>query len=60
MNGGALAIAGCTFCWRGLTCELQEALPDLSRRGLTICKHGGWKRAIGTRAPMAIPQGPSQ
>ena len=28
--------------------------------GLTVRKHGGRKRAIGTRAPMAIPQGPNQ
>ena len=25
---------------------------------LTACKRGGRKRALGTRAPMAIPQGP--
>jgi len=28
--------------------------------GLTVRKRGGRKRAIGTRAPMAIPQGPDQ
>ena len=28
--------------------------------GLTVRKRGGRKRAIGTRAPMAIPQGPNQ
>jgi len=28
--------------------------------GLTVRKRGGRKRAIGTRAPMAIPQGPTQ
>lgn len=28
--------------------------------GLTVSKRGGRKRAIGTRAPMAIPQGPNQ
>lgn len=28
--------------------------------GLTVRKRGGCKRAIGTRAPMAIPQGPNQ
>ena len=26
--------------------------------GLTVRKRGGRKRAVGTRAPMAIPQGP--
>lgn len=28
--------------------------------GLTVRKRGGRKRAIGTRAPMAIPRGPNQ
>lgn len=28
--------------------------------GLTVRKRGGRKRAIGTRAPIAIPQGPNQ
>ena len=28
--------------------------------GLTVRKRGGRKRAIGTRAPMPIPQGPNQ
>jgi putative transposase len=28
--------------------------------GLTVRKRGGRKRAIGTRAPMVIPQGPNQ
>src|SRR5690606_3564947 len=28
--------------------------------GLTVRKRGGRKRALGTRAPLAIPQGPNQ
>ncbi|PTW47773.1 hypothetical protein C8N38_109130 [Rhodovulum kholense] len=28
--------------------------------GLTVRKRGGRKRALGTRAPMAIPQGPNR
>ena len=28
--------------------------------GLTVRKRGGRKRALGTRSPMAIPQGPNQ
>ena len=28
--------------------------------GLAVCKRGGRKRALGTRTPMAIPQGPNQ
>ena len=28
--------------------------------GLTVRKRGGRKRAVGTRTPMAIPQGPNQ
>ena len=27
---------------------------------LTVRKRGGRKRALGTRAPMALPQGPNQ
>ena len=27
---------------------------------LTVRRRGGRKRAIGTRAPMAVPQGPNQ
>ena len=27
---------------------------------MTVRKRGGRKRALGTRAPMAIPQGPNQ
>lgn len=28
--------------------------------GLTVRKRGGRKRALGTRAPLAVPQGPNQ
>lgn len=28
--------------------------------GLTVRKRGGCKRAVGTRTPMVIPQGPNQ
>ena len=27
---------------------------------LTVCRHGGRKRALGTRAPVTMPQGPNQ
>lgn len=45
---------------RRLACELEEAVSDLLRRRVTVRKRGGRKRALGARAPMAIPQGPNQ
>lgn len=32
----------------------------LAREGLKLRRRGGRKRALGTRAPMALPQGPNQ
>jgi len=32
----------------------------LAREGLKVHRRGGRKRALGTRAPMALPQGPNQ
>jgi transposase InsO family protein len=39
--------------WKKLYCIYRE-------ERLTVHKRGGRKRALGTRAPMAIPQGPNQ
>ena len=55
------------FGYRRRTCsetrrrggELEEALPALPGERLTVRKRGGRKRALGTRAPMAIPQEPT-
>jgi len=43
---------------------MHERVKKLHRiyreEGLTVCKRGGRKRAVGTTTPMAIPQGPNQ
>lgn len=44
---------GWTLNWKKLYRLYKE-------EGLTVRKRGGRKRAIGTRAPMPIPQGPNQ
>ncbi len=46
-----MAIAGCTSC-RGAYRMLTERLQ--------VRRRGGCKRALGTRAPQALPQGPNQ
>jgi transposase InsO family protein len=38
----------------------HEAVPAVSRRGLSVRKRGGRKRAMGTRSPMMLPDGPNQ
>src|SRR5450755_3046902 len=40
--------------------EPQEASAPVPRRAVTVRRRSGRKRALGTRAPMAIPQGPNQ
>lgn len=39
--------------WKKRSCLYKE-------EGLTVRKRGGRKRALGTRVPMAVPQGPNQ
>ena len=48
-----IAREGVTVNWKKLYLLYRE-------EGLTVRKRGGRKRAVGTRAPMAIPQGPNQ
>jgi putative transposase len=48
-----IAREGVTVNWKKLYRLYRE-------EGLTVRKRGGRKRAVGTRAPMAIPQGPNQ
>jgi putative transposase len=38
----------------------QEAAQALPRGTLQVRRRGGRKRALGTRAPMTLPQGPNQ
>ncbi|EAQ10401.1 Integrase, catalytic domain [Rhodobacterales bacterium HTCC2654] len=44
----------------GWTVNWKKLYRSYREEGLTVRKRGGRKRAIGTRAPMAIPQGPNQ
>lgn len=44
----------------GWEVNLKKLFRLYREEGLTVRKRGGRKRAIGTRAPMAIPQGPNQ
>jgi putative transposase len=41
----------------GHQAQSQEALPALQGGALSVRRRGGRKRALGTRAPMAIPRG---
>jgi len=59
----------CRFGYRRLHILLKREGWDVNGKklyriyreeGLTVRKRGGRKRAVGTRAPMAIPQGPNQ
>lgn len=46
---------------RGSDHEPQEAVPAISRdEGLSIRKRGDRKRAMGTRSPMMLPEGPNE
>ncbi len=38
----------------------KKVYPIYKEEGLTVRKRDGRKRALGTRAPMAVPQGPNQ
>lgn len=44
----------------GVTLNWKKLYRLYREEGLTVHKRGGRKRAVGTRAPMAIPQGPNQ
>ena len=44
----------------GWTVNWKKLYRIYREEGLTVRKRGGRKRALGTRAPMAIPQGPNQ
>lgn len=42
--------------YEGNGMKLRKSVPALSRGALTVDKRGGPKRALGVRAPMAIPK----
>ena len=44
----------------GQLMNLKKVYRLYKEERLTVRKRGGRKRALGTRAPMAIPQGPNQ
>ena len=61
-SDGGLAIGGCTSCWRreGLRLNHKRLFRLYREERLGVRKRGGRKRALGSRAPMALPQGPNQ
>ena len=61
-SAGGSAIGGCTCCCGGRASRLNhKKLYRLYREErLAVRKRGGRKRALGSRAPMALPQGPNQ
>jgi len=46
--------------WEGLHMNHKKLRRLYREEGLQVRRRGGRKRALGTRAPMAIPQGPNQ
>ena len=49
------------WAWReGWEVNWKKLYRLYREEGLTVCKRSGRKRAVGTRTPMAIPQGPNQ
>ena len=44
----------------GITPNHKKLLRMYREEGLKVRRRGGRKRALGTRAPMALPQGPNQ
>lgn len=54
------AIPGCTFCCDAIEVNRKKLFRLYREERLTVRKRGGRKRALGTRAPMTIPQGSNQ
>jgi hypothetical protein len=48
------------LCREGMTLNLEKLYRLYREERLTVRKRGGRKRALGTRAPMTIPQGVNQ
>jgi len=61
---GALAIGGCTSCCsaraEGLLLNHKKLRRLYGEERLQVRRRGGRKRALGTRAPLTLPQGPNQ
>ena len=62
MSAGGLATGGCISCCAGKAIAVNhKRLFRLYREErLMVRRRGGRKRAMGTRAPMALPLGPNQ
>jgi len=56
-SAGGSGIDACSCCSPGVNHKKLYQLYRVER--LMVRKRGGRKRAIGTRAPMALPQGPN-
>ena len=60
MSAGASAIGACMFCCDGRASVNHKRLFRLYREErLMVRRRGGRKRALGTRAPMLVPQRPN-
>jgi putative transposase len=46
--------------WDGIPLNHKKLFRLYREERLTVCRRGGRKRALGTRAPMTGPQGPNQ
>jgi hypothetical protein len=57
-NAGGSAIGGWAICWleKGLVPNHKKLLLIYREEGLKVRRRGGRKRALGTRAPMTMPQ----
>jgi putative transposase len=51
---------GCLLEREGITPNHKKLLKIYREKGLKVRRRGGRKRALGTRAPMALPRGPNQ
>ncbi len=61
-NAAGSAIAVWATCWRGRasTPNHKKLLRIYREEGLRVRRRGGRKRALGTRRPMVLPDGPNQ
>jgi putative transposase len=60
-SGGVSAIGGCmSCCGEGARLNHKKLRRLYGEERLQVRRPGGRKRALGTRAPIALPQGPNQ
>lgn len=51
---------GYLLAWQGMTPNHKKLRHIYREENLRVRRHGGRKRALGTRAPMLLPDGPNQ